>query len=110
MNQLKQIEREVLRQAKEWGRAELEKQLQAKADQMEMVCASSGARLSHTRYRKMNLRTVAGIVRLRVRIGYCQQRGRWVNPARAAWGLKPHQQVSPELQARVCLTATIAPS
>jgi hypothetical protein len=110
MNKLKQIEREVLRQAKEWGRAELEKQLQAKADQMEMVCASSGLRLSNTRYRKMNLRTVAGIVRLRVRIGYSQQRGRWVNPAREAWGLKPHQQVSPELQARVCLRATIAPS
>jgi len=48
MNQLKQIEREVLRQAKEWGRAELEKQLQAKADQMEMVCATSGSRLSNT--------------------------------------------------------------
>ena len=37
MNRLKQIERDVLRQAREWARAELEKELQKQADEMEMI-------------------------------------------------------------------------
>lgn len=110
MNRLKQIERDVLRQAREWARAELEKQLQKQADEMEMICLASGERLSNTRYRKMKLRTVPGVVRLRVRVGYSQKKRRWVNPARQRWGLAPYQQVSPELQARVCQTATLATS
>lgn len=110
MNALKETEREVLRRSREWARTELEKQLQAQADQLEMICGQSGTRLSNTRYRKMTLRTVAGTVGLRVRVGYSQARRRWINPAREAWGLEPYQQVSPELQARVCHTASIAPS
>ncbi len=110
MSALVQIEREVLRQSREWARAELEKQLQAQADQLEMICPKSGTRLSNTRYRKMILRTVAGTVRMRVRIGYSQAKRRWVNPVREAWGLQAYQQVSPELQARVCQTATMAAS
>jgi hypothetical protein len=111
MSTLIQLEREVLRQVARMGsEPELEKQMQARADQVEMVCARSGQRLDNTRYRKMSVRTVAGLVRLRVRIGYSQRRGRWVNPLREAWGLEAYQQVSPELQARVCKTATIAPS
>src|SRR4030095_11331381 len=70
MSLLIHIETEGLRQAREWARAELEKQMQARADQVEMVCARSGQRLGNTRYRKMSVRTVAGRVRLRVRIGY----------------------------------------
>ena len=58
----------------------------------------------------MSLRTVAGIVRLRVPIGYSQPKRGWVNPLRETWGLKAYQQVSPELQARVCQTATLVPS
>jgi len=105
MNQLKQIERDVLRLAREWARTELEKQLQRQADEMEMICLKSGECLSNTRYRKMTMRTVPGIVRLRVRIGYSPKKRGWVNPARQTWGLAPYQQVSPELQARVCQTA-----
>ena len=41
MSTLVQLEREVLRQAREWARAELEKQMQARADQVEMICARS---------------------------------------------------------------------
>ena len=110
MNQLKQIERDVLRLAREWARTELEKQLQRQADEMEMICLKSGECLSNTRYRKMTMRTVPGIVRLRVRIGYSPKKRGWVNPARQTWGLAPYQQVSPELQARVCQTATLAAS
>jgi hypothetical protein len=110
MNQLRQIEREVLRQSREWARAELETQLQRQADEVEMICPQSGERLSNTRYRKLTLKTVAGVVKLRVRIGYSQRKRRWVNRVRHTWGLAPYQQVSPELQARVCQTATLATS
>jgi len=48
----------------------------------------------------MKLRTVSGRVRLRVKIGYSQQRRRWLNPIRQIWQMAPSQQVSPELQAR----------
>ena len=110
MNPLQQIEREVLEQARNWGRDKLEQDLQLKADAVEMVCPRSGARLQNTRYRKMKLRTVLGVVGLRVRIGYSGERRKWVNPVRQTWGLLAHQQLSPELQSRLCLTATIAPS
>jgi hypothetical protein len=92
MNRLKQIERDVLRLAREWARTELEKQLQEQADQMEMICLKSGERLSNTRYRKMKLRTVSGIVRLRVRIGYSQKKRGWVNPADLGLGPLPAGQ------------------
>jgi len=110
MNPLQQIEREVLRRSREWARAELERQLQKQADEMEMICLKTDERLCNTRYRKMKLRTVSGLVGLRVRVGYSQKKRRWINPARQRWGLAPYQQVSPELQARVCQTATLATS
>lgn len=110
MNPLKQTEQEVLRQSREWAQVQLERRLQAQADQVERVCPKSGEPLTNTRYRPLTLRTVAGPVRLRVRIGYSQGQRCWVNPVREAWGLAPYQQVSPELQARVCQTATLATS
>lgn len=110
MNPLKEIEQEVLRQAREWGRVELERRLQAQADQVALVCPKSGNPLTDTRYRQLRLRTVGGSVCLRVRVGYSASAGRWVHPAREAWGLAPYQQVSPELQARVCQTATLTAS
>ncbi|MGD0260714.1 MAG: hypothetical protein ABSD29_12935 [Verrucomicrobiota bacterium] len=35
---------------------------------------------------------------------------KWVCPARAHWGLGPHQKMTPELEDRVCLTVTLAGS
>ena len=110
MNWLKATEQEVLRQGREWGRVELERRLQARADQVAVVCPQSGHPLTNTRYRPLKLRTVNGTVRLRVRVGYSASAGRWVHPVREAWGLAPHQQVSPELQARLCQTATLTTS
>jgi len=110
MNSLKETEQEVLRRAREWGRGELERRLQAQADQVTMVCPKSGTPLTNTRYRQLRLRTVSGSVRLRVRTGYSAQEGRWVHPVRESWGLAPYQQVSPELQARLCQTATLSTS
>jgi hypothetical protein len=110
MNPLQQMEREVLQQSQEWARATLEQQLQKQADQVAMVSPKSGERLSNTRWRKMKLRTVSGMVHLRVKIGHSQQQRRWLNPIRLSWVLAPYQQVSPELQARVCQTATLVPT
>lgn len=53
---------------------------------------------------------MSGLVGLRARVGCSQKKRRWINPARQRWGLAPYQQVSPELQARVCQTATLATS
>jgi hypothetical protein len=110
MNPLQQIERDVLQQAQAWARATLEEQLQKQADQVGMVCPKSGERLSNTRRHKMKLRTVSGVVGLRVKIGCSQPQRRWVNPLRQSWALAPCQQVGPELQARVCQMATLVPT
>jgi hypothetical protein len=110
MNPLQQMERDVLQQSQEWARATLEEQLQKQADQVAMVSPKNGERLSNTRWRKMKLRTVSGMVRLRVKIGYSQAQRRRLNPIRQSWTLAPYQQVSPELQARVCQTATLVPT
>ena len=110
MNPLQQMEREVHQQSQEWARATLEQQLQKQADQVAMVSPKSGERLSNTRWRKMKLRTVSGMVHLRVKIGHSQQQRRWLNPIRRSWVLAPYQQVSPELQARVGQTATLVPT
>ena len=75
-----------------------------------MVSPKNGERLSNTRWRKMKLRTVSGAVHLRVKVGYSQGQRRWLNPIRQGWALAPYQQVSPELQARVCQTATLVPT
>ncbi|RMF48341.1 MAG: ISKra4 family transposase [Anaerolineae bacterium] len=110
MNPLKQIEQEVLGQAREWARRKLERRLQAQADAVERVCPHHGEPLTNIRHRSLKLRTVAGEVRLRVPVGYSAAAGRWVHPVREAWGLAPYQQVSPELQARLCHTATLSTS
>ena len=110
MNALQQIERAVLQQAQEWARAKLQETLQSQAGQVQMVCSQTGEHLSNPRGRKMKMRTVAGTVNLRVKVGYSQRKRRWLNPIRLQWGLKPYQQVSPELQARICQTATLVPT
>jgi len=53
---------------------------------------------------------VVGDVTLNVDYGRDPQTGKWVCPAREKWGLGPHQKMTPELEDRVCLTATLADS
>jgi hypothetical protein len=62
--------------------------------------------LQDTRWRDLQLHTVVGVVRLRVRHGYAPALARWVCPAREAWGLAAYQRLSPELEARLTYTAT----
>lgn len=110
MNPLQQIERTVLQEAQAWALAKLKEELQSQADQVDMVCLKTGERLSNTRWRKMKLRMVVGTFGLRVKVGYSQKKRQWINPIRQKWRLKPYQQVSPELEARVCETATLVPT
>ena len=111
MNPLQQTERAVLKQSQEWALAQLRTELQSQAGQVEMICPQTGEPLSNTRWRKMKLLTVVGLIlQLRVKVGYSQKKRRWLNPIRLQWGLQPYQQVSPELAARVCQTATLVPT
>lgn len=106
MNALREIEQAVLAEGREWTRRRLEEKLQQAANALEPVCPSSGRPLRDTRWRDLQLHTVAGIIELRVRHGYSEALGQCICPARTAWGLEAYQRVSPELEARVCYTAT----
>jgi hypothetical protein len=109
MNALQAIEQSALAEGREWTRRRLEEQLQAAADALPEFTAP-GEPLRERRRRSLVLRTVVGMVRLSVVHGYDRRAQRWVCPAREAWGLAPYQQVSPELQIRLCHTATVAGS
>ena len=47
---------------------------------------------------------------LEVTCGRDGQSGQWKCPARERWGLGPHEKMTPELEDRVCLTATLTGS
>lgn len=53
---------------------------------------------------------MVGDISVSVDYGRDPRTGRWVCPAREGWGLGPHQKMTPELEDRVCLTATLADS
>jgi hypothetical protein len=53
---------------------------------------------------------VVGKVSLLVACGRDPQSGKWKCPARERWGLGPHQKMTPELEDRLCLTATLTGS
>jgi len=54
----------------------------------------------------MHLRTVVGVVELRVWHGLDPATRQWACPLRQHWGLSAHQQLSPALQERLAFTAT----
>ena len=110
MNGLRQIEQEVLALGREWTRMELQKRLQELCDAMPMECAQTGQPLENTRWREMELDTVSGKVQLRARHGRKTQSKKWICPVRVAWGLKPYERKTPELQARLAYTATMVGS
>jgi hypothetical protein len=106
MNPLRQTEQAVLAEGREWTRRRLQAQLQHDANRLPALCPQTGQPLTNTRWRQLQLETVAGRVPLRVRHGWSVTLNRWVCPAREAWGLEAYQRASPELQARLAYTAT----
>jgi len=106
MNARRELEQAVLAEGREWTRQRLEKRLQAQSEEMAALCPKTGEGLKEVRWRELQLETVVGRVQLRVRHGYSPALGRWICPARTAWGLKAYQRLSPELESRLAYTAS----
>jgi hypothetical protein len=106
MNQLRQLEQEVLAEGQEWMRQRMEQRLQAQSDELAAVCPQTGQGLKDLRWRDLQLTSVSGVVKVRVRHGYSPALGQWICPARGAWGLKAYQRLSPELESRLAYTAS----
>ena len=106
MNRLRQREQDVLAEGREWTRRRLEKRLQEDSDALPAVCPKTGEGLKDVRWRDLQLMTISGVVRLRVRRGLSPALGQWVCPARQAWSLQSYQRLSPELESRLAYTAS----
>ena len=106
MNRLCEIEQTVLAEGREWTRRQLEKTLQGECDATGALCPKSGLPLKKKRRRGFELRTVAGIVKLRAWYGYSPALRKWIYPVRENWKMKPYQRLSPELASRLTYTST----
>lgn len=106
MNRLQELEQQVLEEGREWTRVRLQERLQKEIDEIGPVCPRSGLALKKRRRRSIELRTVCGVVELNAWYGYSTGQEQWVHPCRQAWSLAPYQRTSPELQSRLCYTAT----
>jgi hypothetical protein len=62
--------------------------------------------LGQRKRRKLTLRSELGSLRLRVDYGQDRQTGQWLSPAQRAWGLKPHQKLTPGFAEKLCFTVT----
>lgn len=62
--------------------------------------------LGQRKRRKLTLRSELGSVSLKVDYGLDRQTGRWLNPVQRAWGLGPHQKLTPGFTEKLCFTVT----
>lgn len=62
--------------------------------------------LRQRKRRKLTLRSELGSISLKVDYGLDRQTGRWVSPAQRAWGLGPHQKLTPGFAEKLCFTVT----
>lgn len=62
--------------------------------------------LGQRKRRKLTLRSELGSVSLRVDYGLDPQTGEWLSPAQRAWGLRPHQKLTPGFAEKLCFTVT----
>jgi hypothetical protein len=88
----------------------LEERAQKQVNEWGAHCPQSGAPLKRGKRQRLKLMTCTGMIVLKTWRGYSLALGRWLNPARERWGLKPKQRLSPELQSRLGFTATVAGS
>jgi hypothetical protein len=70
----------------------------------------SSQRVVHRRQRPMQLRTVAGVVELKVTYGQDPSDRHWGCPVRELWGLTTHQQLSLALEDKLAFTITATAS
>lgn len=62
--------------------------------------------LGQRKRRKLTLRSELGGISLEVDYGLDRQTGHWVNAAQRAWGLRPHQKITPGFAQKLCFTVT----
>lgn len=110
MNSLMSLEWLALSEGREWTRKRLEKLAQDELNGWAMNCPQSGERLLYRKRQRLKLTTTAGVIILKTTRGYSQTQGRWINPTRERWGLKPRPRVSPELPSKLAFTATVTGS
>jgi hypothetical protein len=106
MNALLPQEEAVLAEGREWTRGKLEERLQQEINRWGALCPRARPPLERRKKQRLKLSPCAGPVVLKTWRGYSPALGRWLNPTRARWGLKPRQRRSPELQSRLGFTAT----
>ena len=70
----------------------------------------SGLQALHRRNRPMQMRTVAGVVELKVAYGQDPGDSHWGCPVRELWGLTSHQQLSLALEDKLAFTLTATSS
>jgi hypothetical protein len=62
--------------------------------------------LGQRKRRKLTLRSELGSISLRVDYGLDRQTGQWLSPVQRAWGLRPHQKLTPGFTEKLCFTVT----
>jgi hypothetical protein len=62
--------------------------------------------LGQRKRRKLTLRSELGSIGLKVDYGLDRQTGQWLSPAQRAWGLGPHQKLTPGFAEKLCFTVT----
>ncbi|MEI8287932.1 MAG: hypothetical protein WCH99_00555 [Verrucomicrobiota bacterium] len=88
---LADIEREVVAEYRELGRQQMERRLQALADQAGEVFPL----LRQRKRRPLTHHTELGLVKLTVDYGQEPDTKKWHCPQQRAWGLLPHQKITP---------------
>src|ERR1035437_10867875 len=89
---LADIERAVLVECREWGRQRLEQRLPRLADQTGEVFP-----LRQRQQRPLTLRIELGLVQRIIDYGQDPHTQKWFCPQQRAWGLLPHQKITPGL-------------
>jgi len=62
--------------------------------------------LGQRKHRKLTLRSELGKISLRVDYGLDRQIGQWLSPAQRAWGLGPHQKLTPGFAEKLSFRVT----
>ena len=102
---LADIERAVLVECREWGRQRLEQRLPRLADQTGEVFP-----LRQRQQRPLTLRIELGLVQRIIDYGQDPHTQKWFCPQQRAWGLLPHQKITPGLAEKLCFTAAATTS
>src|ERR1039457_3650921 len=100
------VEGEVVAEYRELGCRQLEVRLPQLADQTGEVSPP----LRQRQRRALTLRTELGPVKLTVDYGQEPATPKWFCPQQRAWGLAPHQKITPGLAEKLCFTAVATTS